>query len=85
MDDFKNVNDVISIPSPMGTSLKPGSDSKFDMSSNEQEKNAGLEEKSPIKFTLGEIQSHKVDKASLVVFPSSFLLFMIGYWNYYAT
>ena len=88
LDNSKDLNTVSTIPSPkmleVENSLGFNSDMKLNLVNNQKETPGMDVNKCPIKFTLGELQSHKVDRASLVLFPSSFLLFMTFYWNYYS-
>ena len=50
----------------------------------QNKKDATDDAKEEEKFTLGERMSHKIDHASLVIFPAIFTLFMIGYWVVYS-
>ena len=37
------------------------------------------------KFTYGELVSHKIDQAAMVIFPLTSIVFFIAYWVTYAS
>jgi hypothetical protein len=80
----KTLKDISTVTSPKVLAMEDSLRLSSNKAKDQNKESLGVDGKKSIKFTLGETQSHKLDRASLIVFPSSFLLFMIGYWNYYA-
>ena len=67
-------------------SAKNKANEKFhaDLKLTNLDKDKKADEVEKEKFTFGEKMSHKIDHAALIIFPLSFLLFMIAYWSYYS-